>query len=356
VELFEFDGSSLALQWGVVLMNNYETVEVRVSDAKDYVAVATSSGTFMKALDMTDGSLLWEYETPGKEQFACDGDDNLNYVIGGNQAWSAPYGWFIIRNLGESGYEVVAQGEMNGAINDMDSTPDASYFAFGSDTGEFILLSRSDDAVDTVFAGNVRMFIDAIEIGDNSLLVGGDGFINLYSSRPEVAVDIDIKPGSCPNPLGVTSKGVMPVAILGSQEFDVNTIDLASIRLAHVAPIRSSLDDVTTPAADANDCNCITDGPDGYTDLTLKFRTQELVEELLDEYDDLEDGQMLSLELRAELSDHRDIEGSDCVKLVGNVPKWLEAKRWDGNEDGIVNLFDFAELAEYWLQSTVEQN
>jgi hypothetical protein len=347
VELYEFDGSSLALQWGVVLMTNYETVEVRVSDAKDYVAAATSSGTFMEVLDMNDGSLVCEYETPGQEQFACDGDDNLNYVIGATQAWSPPYSWFILTT--EDCCEVVAGGDMSGPINDLDSTPDASHFAFGSDTGEFILLSRSDDAVDIDFEGNVDMSIDAIEIGDISLLVGGDGFINLYPIEKE-AVDIDIKPGSCPNPLNVESKGVLPVAVLGSAEFDVNTIDIASVRLERVAPIRSSLEDVGAPVIDANDCNCTEDGPDGYTDLTLKFKTQEIAEVL----GDVNDGDVLSLGLTGALSDETPIEGADCIVVIGKVPRWMKAKKSDANEDGIIDFRDFCLMAEYWLEASAE--
>ena len=54
-----------------------------------------------------------------------------------------------------------------------------------------------------------------------------------------VSVDVDIKPGSCPNPLNVASKGVLPVAILGSGDFDVTDIDIAPTRLAGVAPKRT---------------------------------------------------------------------------------------------------------------------
>ena len=49
------------------------------------------------------------------------------------------------------------------------------------------------------------------------------------SSTPEVAeVNIDIKPGSDPNCFNVNGHGVIPVAILGSSEFDVYDIDLAT--------------------------------------------------------------------------------------------------------------------------------
>ncbi|GAI42690.1 unnamed protein product, partial [marine sediment metagenome] len=88
-----------------------------------------------------------------------------------------------------------------------------------------------------------------------------------YTPR-EVAIDIE--PTSCPNPLNVRSRGVLPVAILGSEDFGVTTIDVASIRLAEVAPIRSSYEDVVTPVSDGNECECTTEGPDGYLDLTLK--------------------------------------------------------------------------------------
>ncbi len=187
VELYRFDGSNLSRRWGRVLINKYETTEVRVSEAKDYVAVATSSGIYMNLLDLPTGDLLWQYETPNKEQYACDGDDNLKYVIGANQGWAMPYPWFVLKNLGTS-YEVIADGNMNGPINDLDSNADASLLAFGSDAGEFILLRRSNDSIETVFEGDVNdvveKLIDAIEIGDLSLLVGGQTFINLYAFVP----------------------------------------------------------------------------------------------------------------------------------------------------------------------------
>ncbi|MHC4266511.1 MAG: LamG-like jellyroll fold domain-containing protein, partial [Planctomycetota bacterium] len=165
-------------------------------------------------------------------------------------------------------------------------------------------------------------------------------------------VALDIKPGSCPNPLNLKSKGILPVAVLGSEVLDVNDIDLVSVRLAGVSPIRSSLEDVATPVTDINDCNCTTDGPDGYIDLTLKFRTQEIVEALLEEYYELEKDQAISLRLVSELNDGSVIVGEDCIVLVGNVPKYLLARVSDINGDGVVNMMDLAELAKYWLENT----
>ena len=96
----------------------------------------------------------------------------------------------------------------------------------------------------------------------------------------QLEVAVDIKPNSCPNPLRVGSRGVLPIAIVGTQDFDVSQIDPASVQLEGVSPLRWSLEDVTTPfypmtgKEDLNDCSI--DGPDGRMDLTLVFDTQEL--------------------------------------------------------------------------------
>jgi len=50
-----------------------------------------------------------------------------------------------------------------------------------------------------------------------------------------VLVDIDIKPGSDPNCFNNDGHGVIPVAILGSADFDVTTIDPATVKLESLA-------------------------------------------------------------------------------------------------------------------------
>jgi PKD repeat protein len=105
-------------------------------------------------------------------------------------------------------------------------------------------------------------------------------------------VEIDIKPGSCPNPFNAKSKGNVPVAIVGSADVDVTTIDPASIKLEGVAPLRWSIEDVTEPGGyDPEDCfDCfeepapitLPDGTvvkysgDGIPDLVMQFDTQAL--------------------------------------------------------------------------------
>lgn len=106
---------------------------------------------------------------------------------------------------------------------------------------------------------------------------------NVAVIPPFIEVSADVKPGSCLNPLNVKSKGVLPVAILGTEDFDVMTIDPASIRLNFesstdpegIPPVRWAYEDVATPYL-ANCGGCHKLGPDGYLDLVLKFDTSSL--------------------------------------------------------------------------------
>ncbi len=130
-----------------------------------------------------------------------------------------------------------------------------------------------------------------------------------------ITVYVDIKPGSCPNPLNVKSKGVLPVAILGSEDLDVTDIDPASIRLGGVvAPLRSSIEDVSHPW-NVEDCEDY--GVDGYDDLTLKFDNQQIVAALVAAFDeDIEDGDVFELNLTGTLADDTQIEGADTVLIL----------------------------------------
>jgi probable HAF family extracellular repeat protein len=167
--------------------------------------------------------------------------------------------------------------------------------------------------------------------------------------KPAIQVAVDIKPSSCPNPVNVKSSGMLPIAILGTDDYDITTIDPTSIRLAGVEPLRSGYEDVAGPVTDTNDCNCSEAGPDGYLDLTLKFETQEIVEAI----GDVNDGDILTLELTGVLFDpipfETPIVGADCILIRGKHKPFNKA---DINKDGVVNNIDFALIAENWLESS----
>ena len=97
-----------------------------------------------------------------------------------------------------------------------------------------------------------------------------------------ISVPVDVRPESCPNPLNTNDQGVLPVAILGTSTFDVTQVDVSTVKLAGVSPLRSDLEDVATPFSPFTgkssclaDCNAL--GADGFIDLTLKFDAQAVV-------------------------------------------------------------------------------
>lgn len=130
----------------------------------------------------------------------------------------------------------------------------------------------------------------------------------IQSSYNVLVVPLDIKPGSCPNPLNVNAKGVLPVAILGTADFDVADIDPTSVLLEGVAALRSDTEDV----GDASDCNL---EADGFNDLTLKFNLQDVAAKL-DESESLADGQVRVLVITGKLFDETDIAGEDEVLIL----------------------------------------
>jgi hypothetical protein len=92
---------------------------------------------------------------------------------------------------------------------------------------------------------------------------GASGYAIGYATvvPPMVEVDIDIKPGSDPNSINLTSKGVVSVAVLTTEDFDASTVDPVNVLFAGADPMRWSVEDV--------------DG-DGDEDLLFHFKTQEI--------------------------------------------------------------------------------
>lgn len=117
--------------------------------------------------------------------------------------------------------------------------------------------------VEWIGAGEILSFnYHDCNVGDNS---GSLTVEILKAEEDSVEFMIDIKPGSDPNPINPGSKGVIPLAILGSEGFDVTTVDETTLSFgsggASIAHMHAHLEDV-------ND--------DGFTDLVAHFRTQEV--------------------------------------------------------------------------------
>lgn len=143
--------------------------------------------------------------------------------------------------------------------------------------------------------------------------------VEVLAVPAEIEVPVDIKPQSCPNPLNVGAKGVLPVAILGTTDLDVTQVDLSSIKLEGVSPLRSDLEDVATPFEPFVDkrlaTDCTTAGADGYMDLTLKFDNQAIASVL----GSVTDGEVRVLKLTSNLKPEFGgipIIGEDVVVII----------------------------------------
>jgi hypothetical protein len=143
----------------------------------------------------------------------------------------------------------------------------------------------------------------------------------------EFPVPVDVKPMSCRNPINSGQRGVLPVAIVGTEDYDVSQVDPATVRLfrkgvedpAMVAPLRWALEDAATPYEPylgKDGCYaCTEEGPDGIVDLSLKFDAPEVVAAL----GDIADGDCIPVlvvgRLREECGGFR-IIGEDVVAIL----------------------------------------
>ncbi len=183
-------------------------------------------------------------------------------------------------------------------------------------------------------------------------------------------VSVDIKPGSCPNPVNLQSNGVVSVAIVSTVDFDATTVDPSTVTLAGVVPVRASIEDVATPyiatsvtggpgdcvdphtsggcsniacqdlvcstvdpfccffnwdsncaaaaaalcVFDASCTDCTDEGPDGFDDAVLKFDRQELAAVI----GAAPDGMCLELTLEGCTVDGIPFSGVDRIRIINN--------------------------------------
>lgn len=133
---------------------------------------------------------------------------------------------------------------------------------------------------------------------------------------------VDIIPGICPGVLNITEQGLLPVAILGTQDFNATLIDPSTVCLMRegstgkIQPFRWNVSDMATaPSSDDREsCNCYVAVADGYEDLILEFDIYELVQLL--ELQSLS-GDSIALNLTGTAQNNIFVEGSDCLSVLG---------------------------------------
>jgi hypothetical protein len=141
--------------------------------------------------------------------------------------------------------------------------------------------------------------------------------------------DLDIRPGSCPNPFNTklfvraqrpnaSGGAVLPVVIIGTERFDVNDVDISTIRLEGVEPLSQgggpSVADVGAPVDDRQDaCDCTEVGPDGIADLQMKFSGTDIALAIGPGMH----GEERLLTMTFNLLDGAPFEIRDCIRFVG---------------------------------------
>lgn len=105
--------------------------------------------------------------------------------------------------------------------------------------------------------------------GFRAALMGeADPVVEEAPAATVIEATLDIKPGGDSDKIKLGCKGKLPVAVLGTAEFDPSTIDLASIRLGAAAVVMKKHDRYQASMED-------TDG-DGLDDLVLHFEIRDL--------------------------------------------------------------------------------
>jgi hypothetical protein len=133
----------------------------------------------------------------------------------------------------------------------------------------------------------------------------GDGAVSDFAFSPVVveSVDLDIKPGSDSNPINPSGRGNLPVAVLGSDSFDVLDVDVTTLAFGPDAATPSH--DLTKSGAFEDHLRDVND--DGLTDLISHYR----IENTGIEPDDAEAC------ITGETLDGTPFEGCDVIKAVG---------------------------------------
>ena len=168
--------------------------------------------------------------------------------------------------------------------------------------------------------------------GDVLIITHDDGSIEIIDN-PKMVPHLDIKPGSCPNPVNIDPNGgagqgsmttaVIAVSILGNA-FDVSQVDLGSLhlRLADpllgkgIEPFQITFSDTGTPFG-GELCACHDLTGDGLLDLDMKFDGQQVIDEF--GLANIGNGEFVMLEVVGTAREGRDaFSARDCIRVINH--------------------------------------
>jgi len=198
----------------------------------------------------------------------------------GEELWSVTYDGPVSRN--DYGYSITINPEGSSVLVTGRSWSDGTGYdyqtlAYSAATGQELWSARYDGSASAYDSPSTTRSL-AISPDGSTVFVTGESegigtdrdYATLAYSLP-VWVDIDIKPGSDTNPINPRSRGVIPVALLGSDEFDVADVDVSTLRFgpSEAGPAHN-LSDSFIYNDHLQDVNL-----DGIMDLVVHTRTQE---------------------------------------------------------------------------------
>jgi len=153
-----------------------------------------------------------------------------------------------------------------------------------------------------------------VAIVDNAGNAVAGSNVILYDWVEEMHAMIDIEPGVCPATFDPRMQDVITIALLGTEHFDVGEVESTSLYLQNAVPIRVQYQDISQPG-DGVDCPCSGQGRDGYEDIVLLFRIQDLFADV----SALSANQSQQLRLTGKFTSGSPFEATNCVVVSSSA-------------------------------------
>ena len=232
---------------------------------------------------------------------------------------------------------ITASGAADVHIDDLIMGDDSALTVDGVRVDLDSLVEMGDDAIVDILLGGELVDKDADDqedwddlndvIADGQITTSEAGMVivsdygvshdDSFTMKPAILAQVDISPGGCPNPLRVNLRGsgVLPVAIVGTEDLDVLDVDVDTVTLEGVPALRGKTSDVST----AGEEECANLGPDGTLDLGLKFKREDVLlalEESIGDLSLLPNRAEITVTLLAETIDGLPVWGQDTFVIL----------------------------------------